>query len=542
MSIQDRDKQKAALEKTLQKFTELLPSVSPVPTPVKKALVIINGTAKSRTAVLLAEELNRNFGTGIDVVCFYSEQKQEIDDSTKESYENTLAFAYEHLRSKEFEIKGHVVENIDMLKNILNNVIQATEYDIIIVPSSFIGMKKVRILTDEEDTEASITVLGDVFEYLLEDIEDIPLLLVQSERVNLELLWKSICVLFSSSSQISLLFQKALKYSLKKADIHCFLNIEPNFHEEKSEDEFTDYVNKSREEIERFERANSEVFKEASRYVEFHYLINQELEVLKDELATCGKDVGILIIYMPSKHYRLYGLFTELLEDPEISFPILITRRKISTVKEEKEKEMEEETSQKEIEEEILDDEKEEEETITIDDTIKETIKEEVKKDILGKSETKEEKEKEMEEKVSKEEEKEKEVEEMGEPDKKDEEELSEIEELKEEVKEEIKKEVKKEIKSEPKREVKKEVSKELKKEESMVELKETIINEIKEEIKEEIKYELRKDLKEPKKELKEKVIEEIKEKEEEEEELKKGESEEEEEEDEEVTSRMEFE
>ncbi|MHA1954502.1 MAG: hypothetical protein ACW96U_11215, partial [Candidatus Heimdallarchaeaceae archaeon] len=122
MSIQDRDKQKAALEKTLQKFTELLPSVSPVPSPVKKALVIINGTAKSRTAVLLAEELNRNFGTGIDVICFHSEQKPEIDSTTKESYEDTLAFAYEHLRSEEFEIKGHCVENIDMLKNILTNV------------------------------------------------------------------------------------------------------------------------------------------------------------------------------------------------------------------------------------------------------------------------------------------------------------------------------------------------------------------------------------------------------------------------------------
>ncbi|MHA2255508.1 MAG: hypothetical protein ACXAAM_05510, partial [Candidatus Heimdallarchaeaceae archaeon] len=385
MSIQDRDKQKAALEKTLQKFTELLPSVSPVPSPVKKALVIINGTAKSRTAVLLAEELNRNFGTGIDVICFHSEQKPEIDSTTKESYEDTLAFAYEHLRSEEFEIKGHCVENIDMLKNILTNVIQTTEYDIIIVPSSFIGMRKMKVQTDEEDTEASITVLGDIFEYLLEDIEDVPLLLVQSEKVNLELLWKSICVLFSSSSQISLLFQKALKFSLKKADIHCFLNIEPSFHEEKSEDEFTEYVKKSKEEIERFERANSEVFKEASRYVEFHYLTTQKIELLKDELATCGKDVGILIIYMPSKHYRLYGLFTELLEDSEISFPILIARRKISIVKEEKEKEVEEEkTSPKKIEDKIIEDEKEEEETISIDDTIKETIKEEVKKDILG--------------------------------------------------------------------------------------------------------------------------------------------------------------
>jgi hypothetical protein len=435
-----------------------------------------------------------------------------------------------------------------MLKNILTNVIQTTEYDIIIVPSSFIGMRKMRVQTDEEDTEASITVLGDIFEYLLEDIEDVPLLLVQSEKVNLELLWKSICVLFSSSSQISLLFQKALKFSLKKADIHCFLNIEPSFHEEKSEDEFTEYVKKSKEEIERFERANSEVFKEASRYVEFHYLTTQKIELLKDELATCGKDVGILIIYMPSKHYRLYGLFTELLEDSEISFPILIARRKISIVKEEKEKEVEEEkTSPKKIEDKIIEDEKEEEETISIDDTIKETIKEEVKKDILGKSETEEEKEKKKEVEDSKEEKKEKEVKEMGEPDKKDEEEMSEIEELKEEVKEEvieeIKKEVKKEIKSEPKKEVKKEVTKELKKEENLEELKETIIDEIKEEIKEEIKYELRKDLKEPKKELKEKVIEEIKVKEEEEEEEEDLEEEEsEEEEDEEVTSRMEFE
>ncbi|MHA1516385.1 MAG: hypothetical protein ACTSPF_12680 [Candidatus Heimdallarchaeaceae archaeon] len=137
MAIQDRDKQKSALKKTLRKFTELLPSVKPEVPPAEKALAIIDGTAKSKAAVLCAGELNRHFGTKIDVVCFYTEQPSTTSETTKESYEDSLAFAYEHLRSEDFEIKGEVVENLENLKSILDNVIMTTEYDIIMPALQF---------------------------------------------------------------------------------------------------------------------------------------------------------------------------------------------------------------------------------------------------------------------------------------------------------------------------------------------------------------------------------------------------------------------
>jgi len=104
MAIQDKDKQKEALEKTLQKFSELLPSVNPEVHPAERALVIIDGTAKSKAAVLCAGELNRHFGTKIDVICFYTEQPPTAAETSRESYEDSLAFAYEHLKSEDFEI------------------------------------------------------------------------------------------------------------------------------------------------------------------------------------------------------------------------------------------------------------------------------------------------------------------------------------------------------------------------------------------------------------------------------------------------------
>jgi len=538
MSIQDKDKQKAELEKTLQKFTELLPSVSPEPKKIDKALVIINGTAKSRAAVLLARELNRYFQTYIDVVCFYTEQKPERVETTKESYEDSLAFAYEHLKSEDFEIKGQIVENVEMLKTILDSVLKTTDYDLIIIPSSFIGIKETKIFEDEEeDTEASITVMGDIFEYLL-DFPDIPLMLVESEKLNIELLWKNICIFFSGSSQINHLVEKALKFSVKKAEFHLLINIAPSFHEDKNEEEFEAYIKKNKEDLERFERANLEVFKEASRFVDFHLISTDDVEVFKSELLTFGKDVGILIIHMPSKHSSLYGFFIDLLEDAEITFPILISKKRVTPKIEEKEEEKEfpEVEEKEEIEEVKI----EEKEKIVIDEGLKETIKEEIKKDILGELEEEIEEVEEVDEVI------EEVVEEKKEEEIKEEEEMKDIDEIKEEVKEEvieeIKKEVKKEIKDEPKREVKKEVSKELKKEESMEELKETIIEEIKEEIVEEIKYELKKDLKEPKKELKSKVIEEIKEEADVVKEIEEEMTEEEKEEEEEVKTRRDFE
>ena len=565
MAIQDRDKQKSEIEKTVQKFSELLPSVTPTAEPAKRALVIIDGTAKSKAAVLVAGELNRHFGTKIDVICFYTEQESASNVISKESYEDSLAFAYEHLKSKDFEIKGEVVENIDNLKSILDNVIQTVEYDIIIVPSSFIGMKETRIERyDEEDTEASVTVLGDVFDYLIEDIKNIPILLIESEKINLDVLWKNVGIVFSNTNQLSYLFEKAMKYTLKKSEIHLLINIDPIFHDDKTQEELEALLKKSKEDLETFEKANSQVFQEASRFVDTHLLSTDKFENFKKEIYTFGKDVGILILYMPSKHSSLYGFFTELLEDSEITFPLLIAKRRIEPKKEEPEQPKEEteveKTPEEKAEETKL--EVEPEEKIVLDDTLKESIKEEIKKDILG---IKEEPEKEYKEKLDKKiEEKEKDVvskikdkvEEKdgkikeivtGKMEEKEEaeEEMSEIDEIKEEVKEEvieeIKKEVVKEVKGEPKREVKKEVTKELKKEESIEELKETIIEELKEEIKEEIKYELKKDLKEPKKELKEKVIEEIKE--ESEEEDKEPETEEEvDEEQEEVKTRRDFE
>ncbi|MCG3256283.1 MAG: hypothetical protein KAU62_09380, partial [Candidatus Heimdallarchaeota archaeon] len=342
MALQDRDKQKSALEKTLQKFSELLPSVKPEVPPAEKALAIIDGTAKSKAAVLCAGELNRHFGTKIDVICFYTEQSLTDSETTRESYEDSLAFAYEHLRSEDFEIKGEVVENLENLRSILDNVLLTTEYDLIIVPSSFIGLEETQITEDEdEDTEASITVLGSLFDHLLEDIKEIPVLLVESERINLDLLFRNIGLFFSNTTQLPYMFEKALKYSLKKSDIHCLINIDPSYHESKSKEELEALVKKSKEDLERFERANSEVFREASRFVDTHIMSTNSVEVFKQELSSFGKDTGILIIYMPTTHSSLYGFFTDLLEDPDISFPILIAKRKI-VVEKEKPKEEEE--------------------------------------------------------------------------------------------------------------------------------------------------------------------------------------------------------
>ncbi|MHA1200346.1 MAG: hypothetical protein ACTSQF_13550, partial [Candidatus Heimdallarchaeaceae archaeon] len=303
MAIQDRDKQKSELEKTMKKFSKLLPSVKPEVVPAERALVVIDGTAKSKAAVLVAEELNRHFGTKIDVICFYTEQPPSTTEASKESDEVSLSYAYEHLKSDDFEIKGEVYENIENLKAILDNVIQSVEYDIILVASSFIGLKETKIEIDEdEDTEASITVLGDVFEYLLEGIKNIPVLLIESEKINLELLWKNIAIVFSNTNQLSYLFEKAMKFSLKKSEIHLLINIDPIFHEDKNKEQMEALLKKSTEDLERFEKANSQVFKESSRYVDTHLLSTDKFDNFKKELHTFGKDVGILIIYMPSRH------------------------------------------------------------------------------------------------------------------------------------------------------------------------------------------------------------------------------------------------
>ena len=111
MSLPDRDKQKASIGREFIKFSELMPSVNPAQPPIKKTLVLIDGSLKSRAAVLLAGEINRFFGTKIDVICFYADHK-EAPLLPKESYEVSLAFAYEHLKSEDFEIKGTNVQGV----------------------------------------------------------------------------------------------------------------------------------------------------------------------------------------------------------------------------------------------------------------------------------------------------------------------------------------------------------------------------------------------------------------------------------------------
>ncbi len=155
MSIGDPEKQKIIYKETLKKISELLPSVRLEQPPIKKTLIIIGGTAKARTVVLLAEELNKHFNTKIDIITFYSEQSKVSDEVTKESFEDSLAFTHEHLRSDDFEIIGSVVENTEMLKISLDNAFKNTNYDLIIIPYSFICMKEVHMKEEEiEETEA----------------------------------------------------------------------------------------------------------------------------------------------------------------------------------------------------------------------------------------------------------------------------------------------------------------------------------------------------------------------------------------------------
>ncbi len=80
MSIMDPNKQKVILEDTLKKISELLPSVKIEQPPIEKALIIVDGTAKSRTVILIAGELNKHFNTKIDVIYFFSEKFKAATD------------------------------------------------------------------------------------------------------------------------------------------------------------------------------------------------------------------------------------------------------------------------------------------------------------------------------------------------------------------------------------------------------------------------------------------------------------------------------
>jgi len=327
----DPNKQKVILEDTLKKISELLPSVKIEQPPIEKALIIVDGTAKSRTVIQIAGELNKHFKTKIDIIYFFSEKFKAATDLILTSYEDSLAFTREHLRSESFLIKGPVVKNAAMLKTTLDIAFKDTIYDLIIIPSSFIGMKEVEMKKEDlEKTEAKVVVIGDIFEYLLEEVKDIPLLVVESAKVNLSMLWKNICLFLGNSTQLSRMSETALRFSLKNTEIKGLVNISRDFHEEKTDDEFGQFVNKNIKELKRFVQANSEIFKEVNKLKEFNLITTDKIADIKNQLTVCGKNYGFLMIYMPTKHSSLAGFFIEFLEDPDITFPILIIKKKIT--------------------------------------------------------------------------------------------------------------------------------------------------------------------------------------------------------------------
>ncbi|NPD87763.1 MAG: universal stress protein [Asgard group archaeon] len=349
MSLRDPKGHKIILEETYKKISELLPSVGFEQPPIENALIIVDGTARSRTAILIAGELNKHFNTKIDIIHFYPEQSVIAEEIAKESYEDSLAFTYEHLRSEVIEIKGPVVENTETLKIILDNTIKNTTYDLIIIPSSVIGMKKEKKKDENlKKTEAKVVVIGEIFDYLLEDIKDIPVLVVESEKVNLKMLWKNICIFLGNSTQLSYMCEKALRFSLKNTEIRGLVNVSRSFHEEKTDDEFEQFVNRNKKDLNRFVQANFELFKEVEKFKEFNLSTTDKIDDIKNLLAVCGENLGFLIIYMPTKHSSLAGFFIEFLEDPEITFPILIAKKKITPpIKENRKEDIPEEEKRK---------------------------------------------------------------------------------------------------------------------------------------------------------------------------------------------------
>jgi len=217
-----------------------------------------------------------------------------------------------------------------VLKTTLDNAFKNTIYDLIIIPSSFIGMKEVEMKKEDlEKIEAQVVVMGGIFEYLLEEVKDIPLLVVESTKVNLNMLWKSICLFLGNSTQLSKMSETALRFSLKDTEIKGLVNISRSFHEERADDEFEQFVNKNIQELKSFVQANSEIFKEVNKLKDFNLITTDKIVDIKNQLTVCGKDHGFLIICMPTKHSSLTGFFIEFLEDPEITFPILIIKKKI---------------------------------------------------------------------------------------------------------------------------------------------------------------------------------------------------------------------
>ncbi|MHA1217990.1 MAG: hypothetical protein ACTSO5_04800, partial [Candidatus Heimdallarchaeaceae archaeon] len=133
--------------------------------------------------------------------------------------------------------------------------------------------------------------------------------------------------------------ETALRFSLKNTEINGLINVSRSFHEEETDDEFEQIVNKNKEELNRFLQANFEIFKEVEKFKDFNLITTDKIGVIKNQLVVRDRALGFLMIYMPTKHSSLAGFFIEFLEDPEITFPILIVKKKITPPIIEKQKE-----------------------------------------------------------------------------------------------------------------------------------------------------------------------------------------------------------
>ncbi|MHA2309726.1 MAG: hypothetical protein ACXABJ_10640 [Candidatus Heimdallarchaeaceae archaeon] len=412
MSLYEKkDFLKEEIEKEKQRFTDLLPSIKPGAQKIENVLVLIDGSRRSRVAVLFAEEIRIFFKAKVDVICFHTEQ--ETDKSTHYSYEESLAFAHDQLSTKEFSIKGEVVEDIEALQMTLEAILSSTEYDLIALPSSFIGLKRKITKEQQEEKEAQVLMMGEVFNYLLES-NDIPVVILESQQLNTKQLWKHIGLVTGSIMNLSELIEKAIQFSVKGANINSILTMNRNLFEDLSDEEFSDFIQEKKDRLHKFEKANTEVFKDSKRFISFDLVSIKSIGELKKQMISFGRELGLLMIYLPSKLSSLYGLFVDLLSDPEITAPLVIRTKEIvlkTTKKPEEEKANDEVEIEKKVPkekivdkmekpvEEVAPEKKDEEETIVIDDTMKEAIKEEVKKELLG-TEDKEDPTKEVKEEV----------------------------------------------------------------------------------------------------------------------------------------------
>ncbi len=332
----DTKDQSTEIEKTKQKFAGLMPSIQVSLKKVNRALVLIGGTIRSQTAILLSEKFNKKYGSKIDYVLFYSEDIIENAGFSKERYENSLNYIKEKLNSDDFNIKAQDISTIEGLIDVINTLLRSNTYDLLIVSTSFIGLREKQ--KEEEEEESHVQLMGNLFEYLLEKTE-VPLLLVESETIDTEHLWKDATILVPNYRFLSTAVEKALYCTQKDASINIIININPQLFPDERDRTLEEFLKTEKEEIEKFERANVEVFKDLSRKVEFNLYSFSEIEQLRECLNNFGKDTGLILIFLRSKHSLLYGLFTEILEHREIFAPLFI-------IKNEEKKELTSETEE----------------------------------------------------------------------------------------------------------------------------------------------------------------------------------------------------